>query len=181
MIKNYYFIMGMMKTLISLCGSDGDDENLSDHALEVAEKIGRIVAQNNGVLVCGGHSGVMEAACKGCKDEGGITVGIMPYTKDEANKYIDIAIPTGIGNIRNYMVSSTGDVTIAIGGRWGTLNEIAFRMISRKPLILIKGTGGCVDEIINGNIMQNVENSYIVVNSAEEAVEKAFELIKTKD
>lgn len=180
-VKNHYTIMGPMKKLISLCGSDGDDEKLSGHALEVAEKLGRLVAQNDGVIVCGGHSGIMEAACKGCKEEGGITVGIMPYTKEEANKYIDIAIPTGIGNIRNYMVSSTGDVTIAIGGRWGTLNEIAFRMISRKPLILIKGTGGCVDEIINGKIMQNVENTFIIANSAEEAVEKAFELIRTKN
>ena len=174
-------IMGLMKKLISLCGSDGDDESLSGHALEVAEKLGRLIAQNDGVLVCGGHSGVMKAACKGCKEEGGTTVGIMPYTKEEANKYIDIAIPTGIGNIRNYLVSSTGDVAIAIGGRWGTLNEIAFRMLSRKPLILIKGTGGCVDEIINGNIMQNIENTYFIVSSAEEAVEKAFELIKSKD
>jgi len=170
-----------MKKLISLCGSDGDDEKLSGHALEVAEKLGRLVAQEDAVLVCGGHSGVMQAACKGCKEEGGITVGIMPYTKEEANKYIDIAIPTGIGNIRNYMVSGTGDVTIAIGGRWGTLNEIAFRMISRKPLILIKGTGGCVDELINGNVMQNIENTFIVVNTAEDAIEKAFELIKTKN
>jgi len=101
----------------------------------------------------------------------------MPYTKEEANNYVDIAIPTGIGNIRNYMVAGTGGVTIAIGGRWGTLNEIAFRMISRKPLILMKGTGGCVDEIINGNIMQNVESQYYVASSAEEAVQKAFELI----
>jgi len=166
-----------MKKLISICGSDGDDEKLTSHATEVAYQVGRLVAQKGGVIVCGGHSGVMEAACKGCKEENGLTVGIMPYTKDEANQYIDIAIPTGIGNIRNYMVSGTGDVTIAIGGRWGTLNEIAFRMISRKPLILVKGTGGCVDEIINENLMQNVENRYHVVNNAEEAVKKAFELI----
>ena len=102
-------------------------------------------------------------------------MGILPYEKNEANPYIDIAIPTNIGNVRNYLVSRTGDATIAIGGRWGTLNEIAFRMISQRPLILMKGTGGCVDEIINGNIMQGTESSYYVANSAEEAVEKAFE------
>lgn len=171
-----------MKTLISICGSDGDDECLTGHVTEVAYQVGRLVAQKGGVIVCGGHSGIMEAACKGCKEENGITVGIMPYTKEEANRYVDIAIPTGIGNIRNYMVSGTGDVTIAIGGRWGTLNEIAFRMISRKPLILIKGTGGCVDEIINGNVMKGVESDYIVVDSAEEAVETAFGHIeKRKD
>jgi uncharacterized protein (TIGR00725 family) len=119
----------MMKKLISICGSDGDDKKLNIYALEVAEKIGRFVAKKGGVIVCGGLDGVMKAACKGAKAENGITVGILPYEKDKANEYIDIAIPTRIGNVRNYFVSSTGDVTIAIGGRWGTLNEIAFRMI----------------------------------------------------
>ena len=169
-----------MKKLISICGSDHGDTSLCDNTLKVAEDIGRLVAQRGGVIVCGGHSGVMEAACRGAKSENGTTVGIMPFGKDEANQYIDIAIPTNIGNIRNYLVSTTGDVTIALCGRWGTLNEIAFRMISRKPLILVKGTGGIVDEIINGNIMQNVESNFIVAKSAEEAVEKAFEIIKNQ-
>ena len=170
-----------MKILISICGSDSLDETLSNHALEIAEKIGRLIAKKDGVIICGGHGGVMEAACRGAKEEGGITVGILPFTKDEANQYIDIAIPTMLGNIRNYLVSLAGDVTIAISGRWGTLNEIAFRMISKKPLILVKGTGGCVDEIINRNLMQGIEYSYFVVDSAEEAVEKAFEIVVQQD
>ena len=165
-----------MKKLISLCGSDVDDDLLSNYAMDVAEQVGRHIARKGAVLVCGGHGGVMRAACKGAKEENGITVGMLPYGKEEANEYIDIAIPTNIGNMRNYLVSSSGDVTIAIGGRWGTLNEIAFRMITGKPLILIKDTGGCVDEIINGHLMQNVESHYYIANSAEEAVEKAFEL-----
>ncbi len=166
-----------MKKLISVCGSDGCDKKLTSYALEVAEKVGMLVAKRGGVIVCGGHKGVMQAACRGAKKENGITIGIMPFEKDDANEFIDIAIPTGIGNVRNYLVSGTGDVTIAIGGRWGTLNEIAFRMISKKPLILIKGTGGCVDQIINGNIMQGIESNFIVADSAEDAVEKAFELL----
>ncbi|MGF3554035.1 MAG: TIGR00725 family protein, partial [Thermoplasmatota archaeon] len=83
------------------------------------------------------------------------------------------------GNVRNFLVANSGDVVIAIGGRWGTLNEITFSMIYKKPLILIKGTGGCVDEIINGFIMQNVESQYYVVNSAEEAIKKAIEILGT--
>jgi uncharacterized protein (TIGR00725 family) len=166
-----------MKKLISVCGSDGCDEKLSNYALEIAEKVGKLVAQRGGVLVCGGRKGIMKAACFGAKKEGGITVGIMPYEVNEANEFIDIAIPTGLGNIRNYLVSRTGDVTIAIGGRWGTLNEICFRMILERPLILIKGTGGCVDEIIHGNIMQGVEYNFIIADSAEDAVKKAFEII----
>ena len=171
-----------MKKLISICGSDGGDSNLSKYALEVAYRLGKLIAKNGGVIVCGGRGGVMEAACKGAKEEGGITVGIMPFEIDEANDYIDIAIPTNIGNARNYFVSRTGDVTIAIGGRWGTLNEISFRMISGKPLILIKGTGGCVDELIKGNIMKGIQSDYILAESAEDAVKKAFALIdKSKD
>jgi uncharacterized protein (TIGR00725 family) len=171
-----------MKKLVTICGSDVGDEKLTRYALEVAYKVGKLVAKKSGVIVCGGHGGVMEAACRGAKEENGTTIGIMPFEKDEANKYIDIAIPTNIGNARNYLVSRTGDVTIAIGGRWGTLNEISFRMITGKPLILIKGTGGCVDEFIKGNIMKGVQSEYIVADSAEDAVKKAFELIgKSKD
>ena len=166
-----------MKKIISICGSDLDDEKLSDYALNVAEQVGRIAAKLGFVLLCGGRGGIMEAACKGAKQENGITIGILPYSKEEANKYIDIAIPTTIGNIRNFLVANSGDVVIAIGGRWGTLNEISFSMIYNKPLILIKGTGGCVDEIITGCIMQNIESEYYVVDSAEEAINKAVEIL----
>jgi uncharacterized protein (TIGR00725 family) len=168
-----------MKNLISICGSDADDESLSSYALEAAEQVGKLIAQRGAVLVCGGHGGIMRAACKGCKEENGLTVGILPYTKEESNEYIDIAIPTAIGNLRNYFVVNSGDAVIAIGGRWGTLNEISFAMILNKPLILIKGTGGCVDEIIEGSLMQNIESTYRVVNSAAEAVDKAFEILST--
>ena len=164
-----------MKRLISICGSDGDDEKLGSYALEVAEEIGRLVAKRGGVIVCGGYDGVMKAVCRGAKQEEGITIGILPFEKDDANEFIDIAIPARLGNIRNYLVSGTGDVTIAIGGRWGTLNEIAYRMVIDKPLILVKGTGGCVDEIVNGNLMQDVESHFFIANSAKEAVDMAFE------
>ncbi len=166
-----------MKKIISICGSDLDDEHLSDYALKIAEQVGRLVAKNDFALLCGGRGGIMEAACKGAKQEHGLTIGILPYSKQEANNFIDIAIPTTIGNIRNFLVANSGDVVIAIGGRWGTLNEISFSMIYNKPLILIKGTGGCVDEIINGCIMQNIESEYYVVNSAEDAIDKAKEIL----
>ena len=164
-----------MKRMISICGSDGDDCKLTDYAQEVAEEIGELIAKKGGVLVCGGHGGVMRAACRGAKKHNGITVGIMPYTKGEANEFVDIPIPTCIGNIRNYLVVNSGDAVIAIGGRWGTLNEIAFAMISKKKLILMKGTGGCVDKIIDKDIMQNIESNFYIASSAEEAVSKAFE------
>jgi len=165
-----------MKKQITICGSDGSDKYLSTYALETAERVGKLIAKKNGIVICGGHSGVMKAVCMGAKKENGLTVGITPYNKEEANEFVDIVIPTNIGNVRNYLVVNSGDVVIAIGGRSGTLNEISYAMISKKPLILIKGTGGIVDNIINGNVIQNIKNSYIIVDSAEEAVDKAFEL-----
>ena len=81
-----------MKKIISVCGSDLDDEHLSSYALKVAEQIGRLVAQNGFVLLCGGRGGIMEAACRGAKEENGLTIGLLPYSKDEANNYIDIRI-----------------------------------------------------------------------------------------
>ena len=168
-----------MKINISVCGSDGDDSDLGNYALEVARTVGQCIVKKGGVLVCGGRGGVMEAACKGAREENGITVGILPQIKEEANEFIDIAIPTGIGHKRDFLVVSAGEAVIAIGGRWGTLNEISFAMIFGKPLILIRGTGGCVDEIISGNLMQHVESTYHIANTAEEAVDKAFDLCRS--
>ena len=168
-----------MKKLISVIGSDGSDINLSKHALEIAEEIGGLIAKKNAILICGGRGGIMEAACKGAKEKNGITVGIMPESKEEANKFVEIPIISGLGNIRNSLIANTSEAIIAIAGRWGTLNEISYSMIYQKPLILIKGTGGIVDYICNqeNNIINNIKNCYIV-SSQNEAIEIVFELIE---
>lgn len=168
-----------MKINISVCGSDSGDNTLTDHALEVAQTVGEEIARRGAVLICGGRSGVMKAACKGVSLQEGISVGILPDSKKEVNEYVDIAIPTTLGHKRNFLVVSAGDVIIAIGGRWGTLNEISYAMKIGKLLILIRGTGGCVDELIAGNIMNGVQSRYHVVDSGEEAVDKAFELYES--
>ncbi|MFH1100630.1 MAG: TIGR00725 family protein [Methanobacteriota archaeon] len=168
-----------MKPLIAVCGSDGDDEFLSELALQSAERVGEGIAQQGGVLVCGGRGGVMKAACKGAKKGNGITVGILPVSKDEANEYVDIGIPTNLGNMRNFVVVSAADVIIAISGRWGTLNEITYAMILHKPVILLKGTGGCVDELASGKILAHLQPSFSCVSSADAAVKKAFEIWDT--
>jgi uncharacterized protein (TIGR00725 family) len=128
------------------------------------------------VLVCGGRGGVMRAACKGAKEMKGITVGLLPDSKDEANEFVDIPLSTGLGMRRNFLVVSAADVVIGIGGRWGTLSEISFAMIFEKPVVLVAGTGGCVDELASGSLMKASESQLYVAGSAEEAVEKAFAL-----
>jgi len=164
-----------MNKLISVIGSDESDKNLSNYALKVAEDIGRWIAKKNAILICGGRGGIMEAACRGAKEKNGITVGILPKSKYEANDFVDIPIVTGLGNIRNSLIAYASEAIIAIAGRWGTLNEISFSMIYEKQLILMKGTGGIVDYICNNeNINLGYKNKIIIVNSAKEAIMKIF-------
>ncbi|MFH1836029.1 MAG: TIGR00725 family protein, partial [Methanobacteriota archaeon] len=105
--------------VISVIGKDGEiPENLRDAAYTV----GSAIAEKGFVLACGGHTGVMEAACKGAKDRGGLTIGIMPEANGEkANPYVDVILPTAMGYARNTLVALAGEVVIAVGGSTGTL------------------------------------------------------------
>ncbi|MCK4809897.1 MAG: TIGR00725 family protein [Candidatus Omnitrophica bacterium] len=101
-----------------------------------AYELGRLIAQKGWILVCGGRTGVMEAACKGAKEKGGLTVGILPSVSGEdANAYVDIKIPTGLGYARNILVVRAVDIVIAVDGKYGTLSEIAFAFNENKPVI----------------------------------------------
>jgi hypothetical protein len=152
---------------ISVIGSAG----CTDEQKRIAYDIGRLIAKNKAVLICGGLGGVMEAASKGAKDEGGLALGVMPGTDNSfANTFIDIPIVTGIGEARNIIVALSGDAVIAVGGALGTLSELAFAMKYKKPVI--------------GIDTWNLDDSYCEkinlhkAGTAEESVKKAFELIK---
>ncbi|MFH1245246.1 MAG: TIGR00725 family protein [Candidatus Omnitrophota bacterium] len=108
----------------------------SPRTAKVAEEVGQEIARLGATLVCGGLSGVMEAACQGVKSAGGRTIGILPgHNKNEANRYVDIPIVTGLGYMRNSLVVENGDVVIAIDGKEGTLSEIAFALQMGKPIL----------------------------------------------
>lgn len=97
--------------------------------LRLAEEIGEELARQGAVLVSGGLGGIMEAACRGAKKEGGSTVGILPGTEPRAaNPHVDLPIPTGLGYARNVLVVYAGEAAIAVGGKFGTLSEIAFAL-----------------------------------------------------
>ncbi|MEC9491723.1 TIGR00725 family protein [Flexistipes sp.] len=120
-----------MKT-ISVIGQARCDFDLAD----VAEKAGEIIGNFGFVLVTGGLSGVMEFASKGAKKAGGTTVGILPgYDRNEANKYVDIAVPTGLNHARNVVVVSSGDFIVSIGGGSGTMSEISIAFKLGKDII----------------------------------------------
>ncbi|HUT02879.1 MAG TPA: TIGR00725 family protein [bacterium] len=117
----------------------------------VAFEVGKVIAENGHVLVCGGLTGVMEHACKGAKSVGGTTIGIIPSTeKSDANPYVDIVIPTGIGLARNMIVVLAGDIVVAIDGSYGTLSEIAYALQFHRRAFALRTkwhVSGAVEEL----------------------------------
>lgn len=119
------------KLLVSVIGGHKCDKNTAD----LAYRIGGVIAEEGACLVCGGLGGVMEHVSKGAKDNGGVTIGILPgENKSDANPYIDIAITTGMGYSRNTIVAGTADIVVALPGEYGTLSEIGFAFTSKKPV-----------------------------------------------
>jgi uncharacterized protein (TIGR00725 family) len=102
----------------------------------VAEEVGRLLARRGAVVVCGGLGGVMEAACRGARSEGGTAVGILPGPdRGAANPHVSVAVATGLGEARNALVVRAADALIAVGGAYGTLSEIALALKAGKPVI----------------------------------------------
>lgn len=105
----------------------------------LAEEVGRRIAEAGAILICGGLGGVMEGAARGAERAGGITVGILPGADArDANPYIRIPLPTGMGEGRNVLVARSADVVIAIGGEWGTLSEVAMARKCGIPVVLLR-------------------------------------------
>lgn len=95
----------------------------------LAERVGEELARRSAAVVCGGLGGVMAAACRGAKRAAGRTVGILPGAdRRDGNAWLDVAIPTGLGEARNVLVVRAADAVIAVGGEYGTLSEIAFAL-----------------------------------------------------
>jgi uncharacterized protein (TIGR00725 family) len=154
------------KKLIAIIGGS----QCSAKEAKLAEEVGRELARQGVVLVCGGLGGVMEAACKGASSEGGLTIGILPGDSHQAaNPYVQISIVTGMGYARNVAVVKSAQAVIAIGGSYGTLSEIGHALQSGIPII------GLNTWSLSRNGQQ--DNSITPAQSPAEAVYKALELI----
>jgi uncharacterized protein (TIGR00725 family) len=102
----------------------------------LAHEVGKLLAKREFVVACGGLLGVMEAVCMGAKEAGGTTLGLLPGTaREEANQYVDVAVPTGLRDARNYLVATVGEAVIAVGGKLGTLAEIALALKRGIPVV----------------------------------------------
>ena len=105
-------------------------------ACRLAEQVGGELARRGAVVVTGGLGGAMAAACRGAKDAGGTTVGILPSdARSDANAWVDVAVPTGLGEGRNALVVRAADAVVAVAGGFGTLSEIALALRLGKPVI----------------------------------------------
>lgn len=143
----------------------------SEAIAQVARNVGQELGRRGLTLVCGGLGGVMEAACRGAKETGGQTIGILPgVSRQDANPYVDIPIVTGLGEARNIIVVRTAQAVIAVDGEYGTLSEIAYALKLGIPVVgldtwqLSKG----------GHEVRDI----IVAHTPAEAVEKAVALAK---
>jgi len=104
----------------------------------VAEAVGRLLAERGVVVVCGGLGGVMAATCRGAKAAGGATVGILPGgDRSQANRWVDMAVATGMGEARNAVLVRTADAVLALGGGYGTLSEIALALRMDRPVVTL--------------------------------------------
>jgi len=122
------------RLVIGVIGAEAAD---AAHAT-LAHEVGRELAERGHTLVCGGRGGVMREACRGAREAGGLTVGILPGDDaSEANEFVDVAVVTGLGFARNTIIARTAEALVAVGGGYGTLSEIAFGLRAGRPVIAI--------------------------------------------
>jgi uncharacterized protein (TIGR00725 family) len=154
---------------VAVVGSGEADEAMC----ATAEAVGRLLAQQGAVLVCGGLGGVMEAACRGARSGRGTTIGILPGPdRAGANPFVEVAIATGMGEARNALVVRAADALVAVGGEFGTLSEIALALRDGKPVIGIdtwelRRGGRVIEEIVSAE-------------SADAAVDLAISLARAR-
>jgi hypothetical protein len=110
----------------------------SEEEERVAYELGSLLAREGAIIVCGGLGGVMEAACRGAREQGGTTIGVLPGPfRGDANPYVDYAIATDMGQARNAIIVRSADAVVAVGGEYGTLSEIAMALKMGKKVVAL--------------------------------------------
>lgn len=159
----------MRKFQIAVVGYNKD--RCTEQATILAYEVGKEIARAGAVLVCGGLGGVMESACKGSKENNGFTIGIIPQDEFSfANEFCDVVICTGIGFARDFMIASSADGIIAIGGGVGTLIEMAAGYMIKKSIVVIAGSGGVADTYAGKYLDERNRVPILVAKDARSAV-----------
>jgi uncharacterized protein (TIGR00725 family) len=149
---------------------------------DLCVELGKLAIDAGFRIVTGGLAGVMEAASRGARSSAlwndGDIIGILPgYNLDDANPYIDIAVPTGIGIARNVVVVSMADVVVAVGGGSGTLSELAVSWQLDKPIVALSSTEGWAAKLAGELIDDRRSDPVIEADTAAEAIDKALKIV----
>jgi len=145
---------------------------------KIAYETGVEIAKSGSVLISGGLGGVMQAACHGSHDAGGISVGIIPQDDPSlANEFCDIVIPTGMGLTRDFLNALSADGIIIIGGGSGTLSEICAAYMHKKPMVAIRNLGGTTEQYIDQYLDHRKNIRIVGADSPKEAVKLILEKI----
>lgn len=127
-----------------------NDDGCTPELEKIAYAVGTEIAKSGSILITGGLGGVMRAASHGAHDAGGLTVGIIPQNDPSfANKYCDVIIPSGLGLARDFLNALSADGVIIIGGGSGTLSEMCAAYMHKKPMAILKNTGGTASKYID--------------------------------
>lgn len=152
---------------VAVCGPGVASEEESAWA----EEVGRLLALQGAVVVCGGMTGVMDAVARGAAAAGGVSVGILPgVARSDASRHVTYALPTGLGEVRNALVVRAADVVIAVSGEFGTLSEIALALKMRIPVVGLRTW-----ELHRGG---TPVAAYETAETPQEAVDRALRLAR---
>ncbi len=151
--------------------SAGLDRDSFFELCEKATEVGRLIARRQGVVVTGGLGGVMEAVSKGAQSAGGMTIGLSPHpARGSGNAFLDVELPTGLGEMRNGLVVRSADVLLAVGGSWGTLSEVALARRDGKSVVSLDGW-----RVVGGKQEgEGPGGRWEVASDPQDAVAKAF-------
>ncbi|PSQ32540.1 TIGR00725 family protein [Halobacteriales archaeon SW_10_68_16] len=142
---------------------------VTDEQYDIAREVGRLLGESGHEVVCGGLGGAMEAVCRGAREAGGHTIGILPSAdRSTANEYVDTPIATGIGYARNALVVKNGDAVIAVDGSTGTLSELAFALDVGRPIAGLDTHR--VDDLPGLGHIEHVDSPEAAVRFVETAV-----------
>ncbi|MHA1674006.1 MAG: TIGR00725 family protein [Promethearchaeota archaeon] len=156
------------RRVIAVCGG----VDISHAIYQMVVELGGLLAEAGYMVACGGLGGTMEAVAKGAKEHGGFTLGFIPsYNRADANSFIDLVIPTGMGEARNTLLVVTADAIVTVAGGAGTLNEISLGWKFNKPIIALMATGGWSARL-GGTQIDSTRNDRIYnAQSPEDALE----------
>nr|MCK4929601.1 TIGR00725 family protein [Nanoarchaeota archaeon] len=150
-------------------------------AYVLAEEVGEEIAKIGAITLTGGGHGVMEAAMKGAKKQGGLTLAILPWEKMEPhNKYCDVIVATGIGWSRDAINLNSCDGAVIVGGGAGTLNEATYAYIEDIPIVALTSSGGMARTLTGIYFDERKTEKVIGVKTPKEAVKKLLEEIEKK-